>query len=749
MGYGRNTAVSLDRYFLALILGVVLLVGFAIGILIGHFAISKTPSSAPPPQQDGPSCGAACKEPDADGIFDKMVAEMKTDNIKNYLRRLTSTPHLAGTPADLTNAEYVRDQWLEQGLDSATLYPYDVLLAYPEADNLVQLLDEDGEVNFTCAIKERGLREEEDSEDIVNPFNAYSGSGTVEGDLVYVNYGRDIDFDKLEEIAPDLNLTGKILIARYGKIFRGNKALHAEQYGAVGLILYSDPADYAAEDATDVYPDSWWLPDTGAQRGNLHVSDHKGDPLTPGYPAKDYAYRTSVEDSPLPTIPVHPIGYGDAKMFLRELTSTYPIPEDWKGGLDIEYNIGPGFMNPDRKARMEIHTTNQMRKTYNTIGFIRGAVEPDRYVLLGNHRDAWIFGAIDPSSGTAAMLELSRAFGKLMKDGWRPRRSIMFCSWGAEEYGLIGSSEWVEEFAKNLGARSVAYINVDIAVSGPYSLRAKSTPLLYKAVYRAAQKITSPEEAGKTLYETWLERIGGNDGLPSITNLGSGSDFAPFAYQIGVTALDLSYRENPALGLSSYPVYHSVYETFYLFEKFIDPAFRRSLAVAQLWGEVARDLAESVIIPFDCNDYAEQLESSIGDLKGHYESKMKKKDIDFDAIDAAVGAFKSAAKIFHEKLAGMKFDNAMEIRQINDQLMSVERAFIDPLGLPNRKFLRHVVYAPSGTNYYAASAFPGINDAMYKIEDDDEDQWNVVRQQMAVAAFTIESAATTMMDVEL
>ncbi|XP_070577787.1 N-acetylated-alpha-linked acidic dipeptidase 2-like [Ptychodera flava] len=745
MGYGRNSAVKLNRTFLVVTLGVVLLVGFTIGILIGHFAISKTSKETSQPQ-DRPSCGAACEEPDADYIFGKLVAEMKADNIKEYLRRLTSTPHLAGTPADLTNAEYVRDQWIEQGLDSAKIYSYDVLLSYPEADNLVQLLDEEGGVNFTCAIKEQGLRPGEDSPDIVNPFNAYSGTGNVTGDLVYVNYARDVDFDELDRL--QVNLTGKIMIARYGKIFRGNKALHAEQHGAIGLIIYSDPADYAIQDATDVYPDSWWLPDTGAQRGNLHVSDHKGDPLTPGYPAKDYAYRTSVEDSPLPSIPVHPIGYGDAKMFLRELTSTYAIPEDWKGGLDIEYSIGPGFSDPDRKVRMEIHTTNQQRNTHNTIGLIKGAVEPDRYIILGNHRDAWIFGAVDPSSGTAVQLELTSAFGKLVKEGWRPRRSLLFCSWGAEEYGLVGSSEWVEEFAKNLGARSVAYLNVDASVGGQYVPRVKSLPLLYKTIYRAAQKVASPEEEGKSFYETWLDRDE-VDGLPRMHPLGAGSDFFPFAYGLGITSSDMSYRYNPDLGLSSYPVYHSVYETFYLFETFIDPAFRRSLAIGQLWGEVARDLAESVIIPFDCNDYAKELEVAVSVLKSHYETDMRNHDITFDAVDAAVNKFKDSAERFHERIEESKLDNAMEIREINDQLMSVERAFIDPLGLPNRKFLRHVVHAPSNTDYYAGSAFPGITDAMYKIEDDNEDQWNVVRQQMAVAAFTIESAATTMMDISI
>ncbi|XP_077861865.1 N-acetylated-alpha-linked acidic dipeptidase 2-like [Saccoglossus kowalevskii] len=721
-----------------------LLFGLLIGVVIGYFAFSRGTETV-----TVPSCGDACQEPDPD-IFNKLVNEMKASNIGDYLRKLTSVPHLAGTPMDLENAEYVRDEWIKYGLDSAKIYSYDVLLSYPDSNehNLVQLLDEHGNINFTCAIEEQGLRDDEKVENIVNPFNAYSGTGNITGDLVYVNYARVEDFDELEEYYPDLNLTGKIFIARYGKIFRGNKALHSEQRGAIGLIIYSDPADYASDDATDVYPDAWWLPGTGAQRGNLHVSDHKGDPLTPGYPAKDYAYRSQVEDAPLPNIPVHPIGYDDAKMFLRELSGDI-VPSGWAGDLGVTYRIGPGFNNANRKVNMDIHTRNEQRMTHNVIGFIEGAVEPDRYIILGNHRDAWVFGGVDPSSGTAGMMELTRAFGKLLKEGWRPRRSLVFGSWGAEEYGLIGSTEWVEEFVQNLAARTVAYLNVDIATSGDFTFVAKSTPLLYEAIYSATKKVTSPEDSSKSVYDVWLERYPPDSGdLPPISSLGSGSDFAPFTYRIGVPAADLRYRHNPGLGISSYPVYHSVYETYYLVEAFIDPEFNRNLAVTSVWGELARDLADSIIIPFNCKDYAEQIQLAVEDLKSKFESEMRNEGIHFDAVDSAAANFTSAATSFHQRIASMELNDAMKIRRINDQLMSVERAFIDPLGLPSRRFLRHVLFAPSVTNYYAGSAFPGIQDAMYKINEN-LDQWDTVKQQMAVIAFCIQSAASTMMDVVL
>ncbi|XP_072030609.1 glutamate carboxypeptidase 2-like [Amphiura filiformis] len=407
-------------------------------------------------------------------------------------------------------------------------------------------------------------------------------------DLVYANYARVEDFEYLEDNYPEINLTGTIIIARYGKIFRGNKALHAQAAGAKGLILYSDPADYAVDGDISLYPDGWWLPETGAQRGNIWVSDAKGDPLTPGFPANAYAYRKNDTDTPLPKIPAHPIGYGDARRLLSEMKGPVVSEADgWKGNLNVTYRIGPGFTDPQRKAKMNIYTTREIRNTYDVIGYIRGDTEPDRYVILGNHRDAWVYGSTDPSSGTATLMEVARAFGEQVKSGWRPRRSILFTSWGSEEYGLLGSTEYVEEFQKILGERAVAYLNVDCAVVGNYTLRVKSTPLLYNAIYEAARQ-------------------------------------------------------------------------------------------------------------YKC-----------------------------------------------------QYASPLEVRQLNDQLMQVERAFIEPLGLPNRKFLRHLVFAPSNNDYYAADAFPGIVDAMFNIDEDpdQETRWRIVREQMAITAFVIQSAATTLADV--
>ncbi|XP_041467594.1 putative N-acetylated-alpha-linked acidic dipeptidase [Lytechinus variegatus] len=711
---------------------------FTVGVLIGYFGH---------PNDSCPLFSAV----ETEKISRMMIDECKAENIEQNLRELSSRPHLAGTPAEKENAEMLVNLWTEYGFDSVRLLSYDVLLAYPDPDNPNKvMITDNGEVNFTTALHEEILRPEDDHPDVVPPFNAYSAQGEPEGPLVYVNYGRAEDFEWLAKNKPEISITGCIAIARYGKAFRGNKVLAAEAAGAIGVILYSDPADYAIDEDVAVYPDGWWLPDTGVQRGNTFVSDAKGDPVTPGYPAKPYMYRLNDSDTALPKIPVHPIGYGDAKYLLSELSGDEVNP-DWAGNLDVTYRYGPGFINPRRKVKMSIHTSREIRTIYDVVGIVNGALEPDRYVLMGNHRDAWVYGAVDPSSGTAALMESARVYSKMIKTGWRPRRTVMFCSWGAEEYGLLGSTEFVEEYQKILGERAVAYINTDIAVTGNYSFSASSTPLLEGALYDAAKKVPDGETRERTIYDVWLDRLpdSSGNGLPNIKVLGSGSDFAPFMYRIGVPCVSLSYLYDPSLGISSYPLYHSVYETFYIVKKFFDYNFWRHQSIARFMLEFSRNLADSVILPFGVRDYATKLKSSIDYLYSKYGEKMAAQNINFEYIDSAITNFTAAATSFEEQLEQIDINNPIAVRRVNDQMMQLERAFIDPVGLPGRKWLRHVVYAPSSVNHYAGDAFPALVDAMYQIDDDIDQvtRWNAVREQMAIVAFTIQSAAITLTDV--
>ncbi|XP_072825128.1 glutamate carboxypeptidase 2 [Vicugna pacos] len=686
--------------------------------------------------------------------------ELKAENIKKFLYNFTRIPHLAGTEQNFQLAKQIQSQWKEFGLDSVELSHYDVLLSYPNKTypNYISIIDEDGNEIFKTSLFEPPPPGYENVSDVVPPFNAYSPQGMTEGDLVYVNYARTEDFFKLERDMK-INCSGKIAIARYGKIFRGNKVKNAQLAGAKGIILYSDPADYFAP-GVEPYPDGWNLPGRGVQRGNTLNLNGAGDPLTPGYPANEYAYRRDIGEAVgLPSIPVHPIGYYDAQKLLEKMGGSAPPDHSWEGSLQVPYNVGPGFAGnfSTQKVKMHIHSNNEVRRIYNVIGTLRGAVEPDRYVILGGHRDSWVFGGIDPQSGAAVVHEIVRSFGKLKKEGWRPRRTMLFASWDAEEFGLLGSTEWAEENSRLLQERGVAYINADSSIEGNYTLRVDCTPLMYSLVYNLTKELQSPDEGfeGKSLFESWNEKDPSPEfsGWPRISKLGSGNDFEVFFQRLGIASGRARYTKNwETTNFSSYPLYHSIYETYELVEKFYDPTFKNHLAVAQVRGGIVFELANSIVLPFDCRDYAVVLRNyadKIYNISMKHPQEMKTYSVSFDALFSAVKNFTEIASNFSERLQDLDKNNPILLRIMNDQLMFLERAFIDPLGLPDRPFYRHIIYAPSSLNKYAGESFPGIYDALFDIESsvDPSKAWGEVKRQISIAAFTVQAAAGTLREV--
>ncbi|NXC43912.1 FOLH1 carboxypeptidase, partial [Penelope pileata] len=718
---------------------------FLLGFLIGWFA---KPEEEKTPLRPHAEMKAA------------FMAEMKAGNIKQFLFNFTRLPHLAGTKENLHLAQQVQAEWKEFGLDSVQLVHYDVLLSYPDETkpNYISIIDEHGNELFNTSLSEPPPPGYESVEDVVPPYSAFSAQGMPEGELVYVNYGRTEDFFKLER-EMGINCTGKIVIARYGKIFRGNKVKNAELAGAKGVILYSDPADYCAPGA-DPYPNGWNLPGGGAQRGNILNLNGAGDPLTPGYPAKEYTYRLDkAHGVGLPKIPVHPIGYHDAESLLRNMGGSGPPHSSWKGNLNVSYNVGPGFTTnySTRKVKMHIHSNNKVTRIYNVIGTIRGTVEPDRYVILGGHRDSWVFGGIDPQSGAAVVHEIVRSFGKLKKEGWRPRRTVIFASWDAEEFGLLGSTEWAEENAKLLQARGVAYINADSAIEGNYTLRVDCTPLMYRLVYSVTKEIPSPDEGfeGRSLYESWYKKNPSREykEVPRINKLGSGNDFEVFFQRLGIASGRARYSKNWNVEkYSSYPVYHSVYETYEIVERFYDPTFKNHLTIAQVRGGLVFELANSVVLPFDCRDYASAVSNYahiIYNMSRNHEEELATHNVSFDALFSAVKNFTEIADRFHDRMQQIDINNLLAVRSLNDQLMFLERAFIDPLGLPGRPFYRHVIFAPSSHNKYAGESFPGIYDAMFDIgsKADQHGAWEEVKRQISIAAFTVQAAAETLKEV--
>lgn len=742
----RNTRLYV---IIAVVTGVL---AFIIGILIGRFAAC--------PKSSGESASGAFDRitQDADPkISDVLIDEIKAINIENNLRHLADKPHIAGEQTDFDLVTWMKAKLTEYGLDSVRAAPYKVLLSYPNKDdpNTAELLNESGDVIFDSTTAESNVSH---LEGVVRPFLAYSPVADVVGELVYVNYGRVEDYDDLEKYAPDINVTDKIVLARYGKIFRGSKVAIAERMGAKGVIIYSDPADYTDPNDTRVFPETVWLPGTAAQRGSIFVGD--GDPLTPGYPSTRLAFRYDENDTEveLPKIPAHCIGYEAAAHFLRELGGS-EVPSTWKGRVQgITYRYGPSFSN--RIIRLNTTTSNAIRKSDNVIAIIKGAVEPDRYVLMGNHRDAWVYGSIDPSSGTAVMMEVARVMANLAKTGqWRPRRSIMFCSWGSEEYGLLGSNEWAEEYVKSLGARAVAYVNIDIAVQGNYSLRALGTPLLYHSTYEAAKKVPNPnaaeESAGrKTVYDTWKHSFPkkGDANLPSIGMLGSGSDYAPMLQIVGITSVDFRYTyDSNTYSLGSYPLYHTEYETFDTMNNLLDHGFQYHRAVAQTAAEILRNLADSLIIPFNVTDLAVRMDQMRDELDEEFGHLLRGNVSDYGELADVIQGFTKDVADFEKSVAEMDKKDPMAIRMVNDQLLLLEKAFLDPNGLPDRPLKKHLLLADSANDSYGGSSFPGLVDLLFGIEDllgeEKDKRWKRVRQHFSVVLHTIRAAGYTLRNV--
>ncbi|XP_073425372.1 N-acetylated-alpha-linked acidic dipeptidase 2-like isoform X2 [Dendrobates tinctorius] len=646
----------------------------------------------------------------------EIVSDMKAANIRAFLRDFTKIPHLAGTEQNLVLAQKIQAQWRDFGLDKAELVPYDVLLSYPNKTrpNYISIIDEHGTEIFNTSLSEPPPEGYENFTDIVPPYNAFSAKGEPE-------------------------------------------VKNAILAGAKGIILYSDPADYCSP-GVEPYPAGWNLPGGGAQRGNVLNLNGAGDPLTPGYPAKDFMYRYEADDGVgLPSIPVHPIGYHDAAQILR-LIGGPASPSSWKGNLNVSYNIGPGFSGvSNRQVRMHVYNNNEVTRIYDVIGAIRGALEPDRYIILGGHRDSWVFGGIDPTTGTAVLQEVARSFGAKVREGWRPRRTIIFASWDAEEFGLLGSTEWAEENAKILQERGVAYINSDSSIEGNYTLRVDCTPLLYQLVYDVTKQITSPDEGyvGSSLYDSWLQKDPSpqKKDLPRINKLGSGSDFEAYFQRLGIASGRARYTKNRKTDkYSNYPVYHTVYETFELVERFYDPSFKKQLAVAQVRGSLVYELADSTIIPFNALDYGEELKNyanGIFNLAKKHTEQMECYNVTFDHLFGAIDNFTNSAAGLHQRIKNVDVNNPMAVRILNDQLMFAERAFTDPLGLPGRPFYRHIIFAPSSHNKYAGESFPGIYDALFDIENKEDQRaaWEEVKRQIAIATFTVQAAAETLKEV--
>jgi N-acetylated-alpha-linked acidic dipeptidase len=664
---------------------------------------------------------------DADSVEERareatLDAGVRPDSLRRHLRLLTETPHVAGTPADLATAEYVRDRMIAYGWD-ARLEAVPVYLNYP-TEPVLELTEP---APLTLATRERGLEWDKDAfdRDAMPAFHGYGAAGEVTAQIVYANYGDVDDFKKLVELGIDIR--GRIALVRYGKNFRGLKVRNAERAGAAGVIIYSDPADDGfAKD--DMYPRGQGRPDDAIQRGSVqYLSEGPGDPETPGWGSSEKGKRLKPSEiKGIPKIPSIPLSWGEAKKIFEVLDGPR-VPDAWQGRLELTYHVGPG----PAKVHMKIGQNYAVRPIWNVIATLKGRESPDQWVIGGNHRDAWVHGANDPNSGTITMLEMARGIGALTKTGWRPRRTLVLCSWDGEEYGLLGSTEWCETNAEELKKKAVAYINVDAAVGG-HDFGASGSHALADMIVEAIGDVRDPGKGG-SVGQVWADRLKGEGraewarknrerrwrGEPDQAfvatpgSLGSGSDYTAFEDHLGIASANLGFG-----GVGG--VYHSQYDDFAFMDRVVDPGYAYHVAMVQIWARVALRLAESEAIPLHYSDVGAFALDEIQSLDDRADDANAGLPDSSKLVADLKPLRESAARL---RDAGRTVEGGIDraltrgvwpggsAADINRTLMSVERAMIGT-GLPGRPWFANEIYAPGLNTGYAAVPLPRLGQAV-------------------------------------
>ncbi|XP_020211833.1 probable glutamate carboxypeptidase AMP1 [Cajanus cajan] len=635
---------------------VVLLIICILSFYALHFPHSSSPSSA---------------SRNMETVF---LSTSSNSTISTYLRALTLHPHLAGTKPASDTTSYVLNHFLSLGLEAHTA-SYATLLSFPVRSSLSARFGDGSAASLP-------LSEAASAAPVVAAYHAYSPSGSVHARAVFANYGRERDYQALA--AMGVSVRGCVVVVRKGGgVGRGAAVEVAEKHGAAAVLVYGES-------------DTWR---EGFERG--HVMRGIGDPLTPGWGGVEGGERLGLEDSEVlkrfPKIPSMPLSAEVADTILSSLGGV-SVPLEWRSTLKSKVrHVGPGptMLNFTYQGEMKVATIQ------NVFAVIKGSEEPDRHVLLGNHRDAWTYGAVDPSSGTAALLDIARRFSVLLGLGWKPRRTIILCSWDAEEFGMIGSTEWVEQNLINLGSKAVAYLNVDCAVQGP-GFFVGSTPQLDNLILEVMKKVKDPDSEGVSLYENWAAGGGGNN----IQRLsGVDSDFAPFVQHAGVPSIDMYYGRD-------FPVYHTAFDSYNWMAEYGDPFFHRHVAVTGVWGLLALHLADDCILPFNYLSYANELQ-----LYKNMLSNLVDQQISLHPLTTSIQEFASAAKEADDELKKLRLQETegcsvdMKKRALNDRLMLAEKGFLDADGLQGRQWFKHLVFGPSN-DHERLNFFPGVSDSI-------------------------------------
>lgn len=720
----------------------------------------------------GYSTGAAAEQRALERRFD---AEVDPAELRGWLQQLTSAPNQYGSPHDKANAEFILAQFKEWGWD-AHIEKFSVLIPTPKRLALELVAP----TTYTAKMHEPPVDGDPSSSvgGALPPYVVYGADGDVTGDLVYVNYGMPDDYDELVRLGVDVK--GKIVIARYGHGWRGLKPLLAEQHGAIGCIIYSDPRDDGYFRG-DTYPQGGWRPDQGVQRGSVQNQAYQGDPLTPGWGSTPGARRLPLKDAKgILGIPVLPISYADAMPLLKALGG--PVaPPAWRGALPMTYHVGAG----PAKVHLLVEQNWDQQPVYDVIAKLKGSTSPDQWVMRGVHHDGWVFGAYDPLAGTVAMLGEAKAMGALYKQGWRPKRTLVYASWDAEEPGTLGSIEWAETHAKELKQKAVLYVNCDTLARG--FLRGEgASPSVVHLITQAAADVTDPETGVSVLERarahmlvTGLakgaspearenaERIQKGGDLP-VGALGSGSDYGVFVDHLGITAMDVRFGGEDEDG----GIYHSRYDSFAHYDRFGDPGFKYVAAEAKVVGRIIMRTADAKVLPYRLGDFSTTLDRYLGQLHRLVDATAKATQqqhqlldmnayklaadptspvapparlsdvprIDLSPLDQAARHLEKSVQAYdaaYAKRAAGDFDMpAAQLTRVNELLGSMAQTLTDARGLPGREWYKNLLYAPGALTGYSVKTVPGVREAI------EARQWVVANQYAGITAGVIDNYRT-------
>lgn len=680
-------------------------------------------------------------------LENEFASQLNATNLEDWMKRMADKPHWVGTDFGRENAEWMRDQFKSWGYD-AKIETYHILFPYPK----LRLLELTAPNKYTAKLHPvpvEGDPYTAQGDALLPSYNAFSRDGDVEAEMVFVNYGVPRDYEELEKLGIDVK--GKIVIAKYYGSWRGIKPKLAAEKGAIGCIIYSDPQDDGYVRG-DVYPKGAFKNKTGVQRGSvMDMPLYPGDVLTPGYGATKNAERLDPKDAPTITkIPVLPISYEDAQPLLEALHG--PVaPPSWRGGLPITYHIGPG----PARVHLKLEFDWKLQPAHNVIATLKGSEFPDQWVIRGNHHDAWVHGAADPVSGMVALLEEARAIGVLAKKGKHPRRTLVYCAWDAEEPGLIGSTEWVEDHREELQRKTVAYINTD--GNGRGFFRAGGSHSLEAMVAEVSDAVMDPQKGVSIkARQSALSKINGGKGVFGLYALGSGSDYTPFIQHAGIASLNLGFGGENAGG-----EYHTIYDTYSHYKRFKDPEFAYGVALAETAGRIVLRFANADRLPFEFQGWHKTVSGYLEEvmkLNTTMQEEVKKHNemvennlynlaadptkkqalpkpkasvpyLDFSPVQNELASMDKTLEQFSK--LDMRNLPEEKLSKINQKLINAEQALTDEAGLPRRSWYKHQIYAPGFYTGYGVKTLPGVREAI------EQRNWEEAQQQINKLAKTL------------